>query len=252
MDIANPGGITEALVMGIFLSLLIWREVDFLTFRRSRLLLLVMIILMGIVVILGLSRKTIAAAILSMLTIAVFRSGMENKVKFLLLFFVAVVVAGFISYQLMPQALSHRLDETFGVSLEETTSGRTYYWKAAWINLLNHPFIGTGAKSFRHQYRESLWMLVGQSRSKVVHSMYLQVLAEQGILGFVPLTLFIVSLFAFGLSGTEDKDLFMAAVVFLTIMWIAASPINSPIYFVIGIFAKRLLEDGKCDHRESY
>jgi O-antigen ligase len=249
-DITNPQGISDALVMGMLLSILLWR-MGVLS-RLVKLLVLLATIIMGVVVILGLSRDTLAGAISAMLILGMLRPGLSRKVKALLLLSLAVTVSGFIAYEIMPQAIAHRVDETFNAPLEKATAARVYFWKAAWINFLEYPLTGTGSHSFLYRYREYLWLLVGHKSSNVVHSMYLEVLAEQGFIGFVPLIAFLVSLFKFGLSRAKDRDLFMAVAIFLAVTWVAASPINSPVYFSLGILSKRLLEDVPCDHRERF
>jgi putative inorganic carbon (HCO3(-)) transporter len=77
---------------------------------------------------------------------------------------------------------------TFGEGgLEDSAQGRLDAWAAALELTASHPLTGVGLGNFGLQY----WFAYGQHRA--AHSMWMEVLAETGILGFAAFTAMIMS-----------------------------------------------------------
>lgn len=96
-----------------------------------------------------------------------------------------------------------RLEKTFDTSftLQSRTSGRNLLAQAGWEIFKESPLgIGTGAYRYRIGDFEYL-----QGREKPAHSAWIKVLAENGILGIILLTAFVLSFTIMGLrAGSYD------------------------------------------------
>lgn len=65
---------------------------------------------------------------------------------------------------------------------------RIYMWQLAVSMFLQHPVLGTGFWSFRHQYERSIFGIFNQDTTLSqldAHNVYLQILGETGIIGFI-------------------------------------------------------------------
>jgi O-antigen ligase len=74
-------------------------------------------------------------------------------------------------------------------------SGRLPLWRAAWAMFLDAPWCGHGPHTFVRLYRSYLHQLGLPSSSLVIpwaHNLYLEVLAERGIIGFIALVVLLV------------------------------------------------------------
>lgn len=70
-------------------------------------------------------------------------------------------------------------------------SGRIIIWEPMWRDFLSSPFIGSGWGAFRYNYS---YLMMGNDRMTDGHNVYLQLLYETGILGFLAIgSLFFIS-----------------------------------------------------------
>jgi O-antigen ligase len=137
------------------------------------------------------SRATYSATIVGFLTLGILKDR-----KFLGLVVVIVLLYSFI----LPTSVVERIDKTFldethmseerietsavhvgGIELD--TVGRKELWEKAIRYFQQEPIIGTGFDTFRH------------IEGKITHSLYMKILAEQGLLGmtvFLIFTLFVL------------------------------------------------------------
>lgn len=79
------------------------------------------------------------------------------------------------------------------------TENRLRYWKLAWEVFLDHPLLGGGAGTFGDYWLE---FRSAEAFSRTAHSLYMQALAELGLVGFA-LTVAAVSLPLAGLSRRD-------------------------------------------------
>ena len=102
---------------------------------------------------------------------------------------------------ILPQSVVERIDLTFtdksevsqgklessvmdvgGVSVD--TVGRKELWDKAKAYFIQHPLVGIGFDTFRHK------------EGMITHSLYMRILAEQGVLGLLIFVIFIATLFS--------------------------------------------------------
>jgi O-antigen ligase len=104
---------------------------------------------------------------------------------------------------LAPLALALLVDGTFGFPLVSKLvrhwdwggNGRLPLWRAAWAMFLDAPLWGHGPHTFVELYRSYLHQLGLPTSSLVIpwaHNLYLEVLAERGIIGFIALAVLLV------------------------------------------------------------
>lgn len=115
-----------------------------------------------------------------------------TKKQYIRVFFIIIFTAAatFLLYLALPQfrTLLARFQSDTG-DLDEMSNGRIeYYWLSALQMFLQKPLLGHGWRSFR-QLNQTMF---GFTRANDAHNIYLQLLAETGIVGFaVYVTLFI-------------------------------------------------------------
>jgi O-antigen ligase len=104
-----------------------------------------------------------------------------------------IVTAAFVAYA-APAAFLARagtLTNALGTN-GDRGSGRLDFWRAAWTGFTEHPWFGLGAGNFRARSLDLFQSTPGVDTSKsyiyagrVVHNIYLETLAELGVVGFV-------------------------------------------------------------------
>lgn len=102
-----------------------------------------------------------------------------------------IVCVGTIIISLFPElsiGLSRLLD--VGES-EDITNGRSLFWEYAFILFADNPIIGVGWK----QYSKTMQEYTHYDKAADVHNIYIQLLCETGIIGFVIFVAFFVFMF---------------------------------------------------------
>lgn len=130
-----------------------------------------------------------------------------------------------------------------------TVLSRVQVWQAAMNAFAENPFMGMGVGTF---YRDGHHYSSLESTKGVhpenVHNYFLQVLAEQGLLGEIPLLVFLCGLVAIGRRGpnqgssTLHAALGTVALVYV-ISWVPGHPMLLPVqqfffYFIAAAFLK--------------
>jgi probable O-glycosylation ligase (exosortase A-associated) len=100
----------------------------------------------------------------------------------------AVVLAAVILVPLAPERLKMRVESILVQDSADTrdnsAAGRLEAWETAWNIAVTHPFFGEG---FRVLWKDAVWdRFYGRTYLAVrdAHSLYFEVLAEHGLLGF--------------------------------------------------------------------
>jgi probable O-glycosylation ligase (exosortase A-associated) len=103
-------------------------------------------------------------------------------------FTAAVVLAVFMLAPLAPERLQKRMESILAQDSAETrdssAAGRLEAWETAWNIAVTHPFFGEG---FRVLWNDAVWdRFYGRTylAARDAHSLYFEVLAEHGLLGF--------------------------------------------------------------------
>jgi O-antigen ligase len=150
--------------------------------------------------------------------------------KFLAWGFVALIPALFVDWLLNFPLLERFIARWAG-------NGRVPFWLAGWSMFLDAPVLGHGPHTFGLFYKKYVesflplpqWLGFDGRDVPWAHNLYVEILAQEGIIGFASLTLLIVSAFAVGLrtrSGPEDVRLLGAGALGALIGFCVASLIE--------------------------
>lgn len=98
----------------------------------------------------------------------------------------AVVVGGLViaAYTIMPQLMMTLTRFVEGTEGTDITSGRSRMWLLAIQQFLKHPLFGIGWFGYRDAY-ETAWYHGSSYQKLDTHNVYLQLLCETGLFGFV-------------------------------------------------------------------
>jgi probable O-glycosylation ligase (exosortase A-associated) len=105
-------------------------------------------------------------------------------------FGIALLIGALVAAPLLPEGLWERIQSIGEQKSEETrdhsTQGRVEAWRTAWNIALDHPFTGRG---FRALWNPDIWIMYSGlelegPRTTDAHSLYFEVLAEHGFVGF--------------------------------------------------------------------
>ena len=101
----------------------------------------------------------------------------------------AIILGGMVLLLLLGVAgQNHGLQErvhTLGDASFQSNSERLLMWQSAWTMFLDHPLTGIGAQNYAQQYQNQYISPLAKERDQVhAHNNFLQILAEQGIVGF--------------------------------------------------------------------
>ena len=101
----------------------------------------------------------------------------------------AIILGGMVLLLLLGVAgQNHGLQErvhTLGDASFQSNSERLLMWQSAWTMFLDHPLTGIGAQNYAQQYQNQYISPLAKERYQVhAHNNFLQILAEQGIVGF--------------------------------------------------------------------
>lgn len=111
------------------------------------------------------------------------KENMSQKVKRIFIFSLILLVMLYISYEAFP-ALFSVLDR---FSSDDTLSNRTYLWEFALDMFRENPIIGQGWGTYSHRLNVTVNTLVVSNQ--YAHNIYIQLLAETGVIGFLCFTL---------------------------------------------------------------
>ena len=167
--------------------------------RKMRLLLRIAFLASALVVLLTYSRGALLG-IATVMTVIVFKTRRK------LLGGVALVLAVLAVLTFAPERWQQRMDNFFAGKLDQSAHQRLVSWKFAWNVAEAYPITGGGMESFTPEMfaRFSKEQLPGGGLSSGPHSIYFQILGEQG---FVGLGLFLSLIFACLLSLRKLRKL---------------------------------------------
>lgn len=177
-----------------------------------------MAFIMGLILIAGMvvtrSRGGLIAFGVIMLGFGYF--GLRSKgffKKFISILLVVGAIGGIIAFA--PSAFKERAATIADYQHQATATRRIEYWKLGIKMFLSNPIIGVGAGNFPIRY----WDFGGwEKRWRVPHNMFIEVLSEIGMLGFLCLMLLLYFTFkdsrntAKLLSNLGDKGTFLLAI----------------------------------------
>lgn len=122
----------------------------------------------------------------------VFNSGKDLK-KYLKFISIGggIVVAAFVGMSFVPE-LANTINR-FAELFEDVTGGRSILYKLAIKMFTESPLIGCGWGSYKYRANESvIGLIYGRDSDMLVHNVYLQLLAETGIIGFLIFTIMFI------------------------------------------------------------
>ncbi len=146
--------------------------------RKIRLLLRICFFASALVVLLTYSRGALLGIGTAMAVIVI-------KTRHRLLGGVALVLAALVIFSFAPQKWQQRMDNLFAGKLDDSAHQRLVSWKFAWNVAEAYPLTGGGMQCFTPEMfaRFSKEELPGGSLSAGPHSIYFQILGEQGFVG---------------------------------------------------------------------
>lgn len=161
-----------------------------------------------------LSRGAFLSLLVALFVYAYFRS----KKAFLAIILITVV--GVYNYEaILPQVMVDRINQTFQeednfygdqqqTSLEQESAGaRILFWKAGLKMFLDNPVFGVGFHQFPH-HLPKYGQEYGLDNPRPPHNMYIKMLAEQGIFGFIFFVWILISGLRSGAYLRRSTDLF--------------------------------------------
>ncbi|OWZ84969.1 O-antigen ligase family protein [Natranaerobius trueperi] len=180
--IGNPNALGGYMIMFIPLAMSLFLRRGGSLLNRS--LYLIISIIMGLTLIFTFSRGAWIGLLVGLGLLLV----LKDK-RFIILFVVALVAMPFI----LPETVTGRLFHAFSPEYlaRSAEAGRLYYWKEAFLRMLDNPIFGTGIGSFgdtvaiRHDMPGAVW----------VDNHYLKLGAELGITGLGIFLWLVISIF---------------------------------------------------------
>jgi len=118
----------------------------------------------------------------------------QNKTRLIwIMVLVCAVYASFLTF--------HR-GANSGIKIKNTLANRIEYWKAGIDIIKDYPLLGVGLYNFGGVYPK--YKLDIAEETQLAHNNFIQVWAEQGVLGFVAFCLFWLVLFKKGVRGLKN------------------------------------------------
>ncbi len=106
---------------------------------------------------------------------------LKSKRKFASLLTVSVVLGGGLA--LMPEKWWERMNKLQDIHQDKSAEGRLYIWRVAWNLFKRQPFTGVGFHAT--DYHNVIDLIVPGGNVHEIHSIWFQMLAEQGIFVFL-------------------------------------------------------------------
>lgn len=166
----------------------------------------------------------------------------DLKVNPMLAFAAAVVLL--IGTLLLPGQFTSRLETLtalsptaeFGIYQDPSFRGRSSEMLAGLAMFVDHPLLGLGASNYKPSYQHYAQIIGIETRAgpRDAHSLYIQVLAETGILGFV---LFMGLIFSLLMAlGEARKSVRDNPALVSWLPWLSASRLSIIAYLLTSIF----------------
>lgn len=110
----------------------------------------------------------------------------DGKISKLIIGGFGLVVIITIIFQIMPNTFEVLLGRFVNNGYDDVTSGRIPMWMLAISLFLKQPFLGIGWSGYKYQYMTHIWAGYNPKTALLnTHNVYLQLLCETGIVGFV-------------------------------------------------------------------
>jgi len=115
----------------------------------------------------------------------------KKRLKYLIIAIVVLLPVSFFVVKNMTSGLLIRYESLVvsGIAGSDTAHGRINAWNKQFESILNNPLFGNGLGTSR----ETNFNVIGGS-SQITHSLYIEILQETGIIGFVLFMLFVASI----------------------------------------------------------
>jgi O-antigen ligase len=122
--------------------------------------------------------------VLSILISFILFSLIKNKKKLVIVLFIILGLGTiFINNNPVVQARIYSITDTQNASNSE----RLRMWRSAWMMFEDHPIAGVGLGNYMEQYRTKYILPEAKERNQWhAHNVLMQMLAETGIIGFIP------------------------------------------------------------------
>jgi O-antigen ligase len=175
----SQNGIYLAIATGVAFCTLINNQ-------RNRILNILFFTLCFIALLMSGKRGPLVFALLAMFfTYYVFTSNKPIRRLFKSFFMLGFILAAFLFIQAYIPVLANTLDR-FTTTTGDFTGGRLELYRFAWKWFMESPLLGIGWGGYPYRINYTyIGLIYGQNTNMYVHNVYLQLLCEVGILGFV-------------------------------------------------------------------
>lgn len=109
---------------------------------------------------------------------------MASKRKLAAVVMAVLLIPGVV--YVLPQVSKERFQAALHPESDKTASSRLVFWKAGLMMFRDHPVLGVGIRNFALTRLDKYADLGWTERKWVPHSIYIEVLSELGVSGFVP------------------------------------------------------------------
>ena len=200
------------------------------------------LLLTGAMIILTFSRGAYVGIILPIVFL-IFKDKNKSFTKKLFMIFI-IFLALFCFNAIMTKYFNISISDTIssrftGIS-QDNGSGRKIFWKNAFETFLSHPLFGIGINS-TIPYSELTY-----GTHNYVHNVYLEVLSETGIVGFLPFILFIFSsLKKYTSTYKIDRDslyLYVTFLSYITQMIFVSVLLTEMMYITLAVSTKYFMD----------
>lgn len=180
----------DELILGSFIvrcTFLIIAIMYYTNFKIKNNYILLLIVLSFSICLISGERTALALSIMSIIFYFILTNSLRWKPKLLILIFLSTIIT---SATLFNDKISHRMKMTVGdISSSENillfTEGHGNHFKTAFNLFKDKKIFGHGANMFRKKCSESKYFVEPYGCSTHPHNMYIQMLAETGLAGFM-------------------------------------------------------------------
>ncbi len=204
--LSGPFG--DEYVVGAFLSKLFFLSILFLDYKKFRYLNILLILVILIIIILSNERSASIMFLFASIVYLIFNNFFSIKEKIIKIFLLLLLIISL--FNLNPQLKDHFIDRTFEQIGVTKTNQNTHnnFWDSQWgahyltsIEIFkDNPFLGSGADTFRYACSNEDYSNINSAEASVrcnthPHNIYIEILSELGIIGFLVFVCFLSYIF---------------------------------------------------------
>jgi O-antigen ligase len=204
--LSGPFG--DEYVVGAFLSKLFFLSILFLDYKKFRYYNIFLILVILVIIILSNERSASVMFLFASFLYFIFNNFFSIKEKIIKIFLLSLIIISL--FNLNPQLKDHFIDRTFEQIGVTKTNHNTHnnFWDSQWgAHYLtsfeifkDNPVLGSGADTFRYVCSKEDYSNINSAEASVrcnthPHNIYIEILSELGIIGFLFFVCFLSYIF---------------------------------------------------------